>query len=89
MIKSTVLAHSVATVVGIGYVICRLIAGVAPDLLFTISQSWFHTINLDSDQAMTSMTFGMFLIGLISSVVVGWAAAYATAELYNRWEKRA
>lgn len=87
MIKSTILANSVATVVGIGYVLCRLIAAVAPNLLFTVSQSWFHTISLDSTQAMTSMTFTMFLIGLVSSVVVGWAASYAIAELYNRWAK--
>jgi hypothetical protein len=30
------------------------------------------------------MPAGMFL-GLVTSVVVAWVAAYATAELYRRW----
>ena len=87
MINTKVLANSVATVVGVGYVLCRLIAAVAPSFLFTIGQSWFHTINLGSTPVATSMSLGMFVLGLVSSVIVAWAAAYAVAELYNRWEK--
>ena len=87
MIHTKILANSVAAVVGVGYVLCRLIAGIAPNFLFTIGQSWFHTINLGSTPAVTSMSFSMFVLGLVSSVIVGWVAAYATAELYNRWEK--
>lgn len=87
MIHATVLANSVATVTGVGYVLCRLIAGIAPQFLFGIGQSWFHTINLSSTPVATSMSLGMFVLGLVSSVVVAWVAAYATGELYNRWEK--
>ena len=47
MVNSSVLAHAVATVVGVGYVLCRLIAAVAPQVLFSVGQSWFHTVNLE------------------------------------------
>lgn len=87
MIYTTVLANSVATVAGVGYVLCRLIAGIAPKFLFSIGQSWFHTINLSSMPVATAMSLGMFVLGLVSSVAVAWVAAYAVAELYNRWEK--
>lgn len=41
MVRSTVLANAVATVVGVGYVLCRLIAAVAPQFLFDVGQSGF------------------------------------------------
>ena len=87
MIKSNVLANSVATITGVGYVLCRLISVVAPNLLFSIGQSWIHTVNLESVRTSGSMSFGMFVLGLVSSIVVAWVAAYAVAELYNKWEK--
>lgn len=87
MINEKTLARSVATVIGAGYIICRLLAGIAPQFLFNIGQSWFHTINLSSIQATTSMSLSMFLFGLVSSIVVAWVSAYAIALLYNRWEK--
>lgn len=87
MVNEKALANSVATVVGVGYVICRLIAGIAPQFLFTIGQSWFHTINLGSIPAESSMSFGMFILGLVSSMVVAWVAVYATVHLYRRWER--
>lgn len=88
MIQSTILANSVATVTGAGYVLCRLVATFAPNLLFTIGQSWFHTINLESVRATRSMPMGMFILGLVTSVILSWVAAYAVAELYNKWEKK-
>ena len=87
MLRSNVLANAVATVVGVGYVLCRLIAAVAPQFLFDVGQSWFHTLNLEPVRATRSMSMGMFVLGLVTSVVVSWVAAYATAELYQRWAK--
>lgn len=81
MVNSGALAHAVATVVGIGYVLCRLIAAVAPQFLFNVGQSWFHTMNLEPLRATGSMSTGMFVLGLVTSVVVSWASAFATAEL--------
>lgn len=87
MIKSKVLANAVGTITGAVFIICRLVAGIVPNFLFNIGQSWFHTINLEADQVGASMTFGMFVLGLVSSVAVAWVVAYAVAELYNRWAK--
>lgn len=87
MLKSQPFATAIATVVGVAYVLCRIVAALAPQFLFRVAQSWFHTVNLDSSLARGSMSFSMFLFGLISSVVLSWVAAYAVAELYNRWAK--
>ena len=85
MIKPRVLANAVATVVAVGYVPCRLIAALAPHLLFNVRQSWFHTLDLEPVRATGSMSRAMFILGLVSSVVVSWLGAYATGELYRRW----
>ena len=85
MINSTVLAHAVATVVGAGYILCRLIAAVAPGFLFNVGQSWFHTVNFEPLRTTGSMSTGMFVLGLVTSVVVSWVATFASAELYRRW----
>ncbi len=87
MVRSTVLANAVATVVGVGYVLCRLMAAVVPQFLFDVGQSWFHTLNLEPVRATRSMSMGMFVLGLVTSVIVSWIGAYATADLYARWAK--
>jgi hypothetical protein len=85
MIKPIVLANALATVVGAGYILCRLVAAIAPEFLFNVGQSWFHTVNLAPLRATGSMSAGMFALGLVTSVVVSWVVAYVTAELYRRW----
>ena len=85
MVNSTVLAHAVATVVGAGSILCRLIAVVAPEFVFKVGQSLFHTTNLEPLRTTGSMSTGMFFLGLVTLVVVSWVAAFATAELYRRW----
>lgn len=88
MIQSTVLAKAVATVAGAVYILCRLLAAATPNLLFSVGQSWFHTINLESVRAARPMPMGTFILGLVTSVVFSGVAAYAVAELYNKWEKK-
>jgi hypothetical protein len=85
MIKPIVLANAVATVVGAGYIVCRLVAAIAADFLFSVGQSWLHTVNLAPLRTTSPMPVGMFILGLVTSVVVSWVAAYASAELYRRW----
>jgi hypothetical protein len=85
MIKPTVLANALAIVVGAGYILCRLVAAIAPEFLFNVGQSWFHTVNLAPLRATGSMSTGMFVLGLVTTVVVSWVVAYVTAELYKRW----
>jgi len=60
---------------------------MVPQFVFTVGQSWFHTINLGSVVAGSSMTIGMFLVGLVSSVVFSWLVGYGVAELYNKFSK--
>ena len=86
MIKPIVLANALATVVGAGYILCRLVAAIAPEFLFNVGQSWFHTVNLAPLRATASMSAGMFAFGLVTSVVVSWVVAYVTAELYKLWQ---
>lgn len=86
MIKPIVLANALATVVGVGYILCRLVAAIAPEFLFNVAQSWFHTVNLAPLRATGSMSTGMFVLGLVTSVVVSWVVAYVTAELYKLWQ---
>ncbi len=86
MIKPIVLANALATVVGAGYILCRLVAAVAPESLFNVGQSWLHTVNLTPLRAASPMPTGMFVLGLVTSVAVAWLVAYATAELYKLWQ---
>ncbi len=86
MIKPIVLANALATIVGAGYVLCRLVAAVAPDLVFNVGQSWLHTVNLAPLRATGPTSTQMFVLGLVTSVVGSWVAAYATAELYKLWQ---
>lgn len=87
MLKPTVFANASTTVGLVVYVVCRVLSLVAPDLLFTIGQSWFHTINLDSAKATTSMDIGIFVLGGVSVAVLVWLTTFAVATLYNKWAK--
>lgn len=87
MVNSNVMANAVTTVAVAAYVICRLLASIVPNFLFAVGNSWFHTITLDAAKTETSLTVGMFILGLVSLAVVAWLFTWAVAELYNRWEK--
>jgi hypothetical protein len=63
MIESIVLANALATVVGAGYILCRLVSAVAPELLFRVGQSWLHTVNLAPLRTTSPMPTGMFALG--------------------------
>lgn len=87
MVKPTVLANAVTTTGLVGYVVCRVLALIAPDLLFALGQSWAHTFNLSAVRSTVPMNFGTFLLGGVTFGVLVWAVTYATASLYNRWLK--
>lgn len=89
MIRPGVLANAVATVVAVGYVLCRLIAAVAPRFVFSVGQSWFHTVNLEPIRVTSPMSPAMFVLGLVTSVIVSWIGVYATALLYGHWTAEA
>ncbi len=77
------------TAVGIGvYVLCRLVSLVAPDLLFSVGKSWFHTFSLDSVRTVVPMDLGTFLLGGVTLGALTWVTFYAGAMLYNNLAKK-
>ena len=88
MIKSVPFANAAAIVMLGLYFACRILASVAPDFLFSVGQSWFHTFNLESGQAVVPLEMGSLLFGAVSLAVVTWVTAYAFSEIYNRLAKK-
>ncbi len=88
MLKSIAFANAASTVMVIWVVSCALLSFLAPDLLFSVAQSWMHTINLDLVKATFSPNLGSIILGLISAVALTWVTTYATIELYNRLAKK-
>jgi len=87
MLKPQAFANAVA-VVGLAlYVVCRVIALIAPDLLFNVGQSWFHTFSLNAVKTTSTFDLGTFLFGGITFSILAWVTAYATASLYNKFAK--
>ena len=87
MLKPQPFANA-AAVVSLGlYVVCRVVSFVAPDLVFSIGSSWYHTINMDSMRSNMPLDMGTFIIGAASVIVVVWVTAYAFASLYNKLVK--
>ena len=77
-----------STVVSLGlYFVCRVVSFVAPDFLFSIARSWFHTFSVDSLKGTTPLELGTFLFGGICLAVLVWLTSYAAIALYHRWAK--
>jgi len=76
------------TVVSLGvYVVCRVLSLIAPDFLFSVGKSWFHTFSLDSMRAVSPMDLGTFIFGAVSLAFLVWITTYSGAALYNKWAK--
>jgi len=87
MVKPIILANTLTTV-GLGlYVACRVLTLVAPDFIFNVGQSWFHTINIDALKTATPLDVGTFIFGAVTLGVLTWVTTYAAASLYNNWSK--
>ncbi|MBI2022067.1 hypothetical protein HYS93_04295 [Candidatus Daviesbacteria bacterium] len=87
MLKPVAFANAFA-VVGLAlFIICRVVSLVAPDLLFTVGQSWFHTFSLSSAREVAPMDLGVFLLGGVTSTALTWLVSYSGASLYNKWAK--
>ena len=87
MVKPIALANA-STVVALGiYVVCRVASLIAPDLLFSVAQSWFHTFSTESVMSVTPMNIGTFMFGAVTLSILVWVAVYAGATLYNKWAK--
>ena len=87
MLNAKAFANASTLVLLAAYVVCRVVSLVAPDFLFSIAKSWFHTISVDSLRGISPMDLGTFLFGGIALAVLVWVTTYATITLYNRWAK--
>lgn len=87
MLKPKPFATAV-TIVSVGlYIICRIIAIVAPDLLYIVGQSWFHTFSVDSVRSVQPFNMGLFINGGITFGILAWATGFSIASLYNKFAK--
>lgn len=87
MLKPIAFANAF-TVVGIGlYIGCRVLSLIAPQLLFTVGKSWFHTFTLEVQKGVIPMEPGTFLLGGITFGALTWITAYSGAYFYNRFAK--
>ncbi len=87
MIKPQALASAITTVFVVAYIICGIVAFVAPDFLFGVANSWFHAIDLAAVKATAPMGFGTFVFGIVTFGTYIWILTYAAASLYNKFAK--
>lgn len=88
MIKSTPFANAATIVVLALYAVCRILSIIAPDLLFNIGRSWFHTFTMASMRTNVPLDGGIFLYGGVTIGLLTWVTVYATVEIYNRLLKK-
>ena len=84
--KTTPFANALAAASVVYYLLCAVLAMIAPQFLLGMFQSWFHGINV-TQLATTQRSFGSFLFGLISLAVVAWIFGYVWGWMYNKLSK--
>lgn len=87
MLNAKAFANATAAIMGIWVIGCAALAYIAPDLLFTVAQSWTHTMNLEVLKAGFVLNLGTLLLGFVSAVGLTWITTYGTITLYNKWAK--
>ncbi len=87
MLKEKEFANAFTVVALAIYVVCRVLSFAAPDLLFGIGRSWFHTFSLDSMKVVAPFDLGTFIFGAVSLALLVWISSYFGASLYNKWAK--
>ena len=87
MLNANAFANAAAAVMAVWIITCALLAYVAPDLLFTVAQSWTHAMNLEILRSTFAPNIGSLLVGLVSAVGLTWLTTYGTITLYNKWVK--
>ncbi len=81
-------ANAAGAATAIVFVVCRILVGLFPDASFAVAQSWFHGIELTKPVSTWNLTTGAFILGIISSAIVGWLIGYLFAVLYNSFLKK-
>lgn len=87
MLNAKAFANAASAVMVIWVVACAALSYIAPDLLFSIAQSWMHTVNLESVKASFSPDLGLLLWGFVSAVGLTWITTFGVISFYNKWAK--
>lgn len=83
----TALANALATVTAGVYLVCRVLVGLFPGMMFSVAQSWLHGIELSRLNSW-NLSLGAFFVGLISSAAFSWLVGYFIAVAYNYFDKK-
>lgn len=87
MLNAKAFANAAAAVMAGWVIFCAGVSYVAPDLLFSVAQSWTHNMNLEVVRASFAQDLGSVIFGLVTAVGLTWVTAYGTISLYNKWAK--
>lgn len=87
MLNAKAFANAATAVMAVWMVACALLVYVAPDLLFTVAQSWTHAMNLEVLRSTFTPNLGLLLLGFVSATGLTWVTTYGTITLYNKWAK--
>jgi len=87
MLNSKAFANAITIVSLTVYVVCRVLAQIAPGFLLKVSRSWFHTFDWGIN-GQTQMDLGTFIFGAVVLGLLSWVTTYATIELYNKFAKK-
>ena len=87
MLNAKAFANAASTVMGIWVVACVLLSFIAPDILFSVAQSWMHTINLETVKSTFSPDLGLMIVGFMSAFGLTWITTFGVISLYNKWTK--
>lgn len=84
MLKPVAFANAFTAVSAVLYVLCWLLSALAPELLFSFSKAWAHTVNLEAIRTNGTLDMGSALYGMVTWAALTWVTTYAGAYLYNR-----
>ncbi|HKZ34951.1 MAG TPA: DUF5676 family membrane protein [Patescibacteria group bacterium] len=84
MIRSIPFAHAGAFLMAGFYLLCVTLSYIAPEFLFSIAQSWVHSLNLEVLRDMSPISPGSAVTGFLTSTGATWIVAYVFAETYNK-----
>lgn len=88
MLNAKAFANATTVVTAAFYVVCWILSAITPSFVFSMAESWMHSINLSSLKSAAPMPMGTVILGLISLSVLTWITIYATIWLYNQWAKK-
>lgn len=80
-------ANAAAVTVGVFYVVCRVLVGLFPGLMFSIAQSLLHGMAL-TQVGSWNLSTGNFVLGLLTSMASAWFVGYMFASAYNSFAKK-